>query len=74
MSEPQRDRSGAPIAVLTEESGRTSGADAQAMNIEAGTAIAEAIRTTLGPNGMDKMLVSDDGDVVITNDGATILE
>ena len=60
--------------ILDEDSERTAGRDAQQANIEAGTAIAEAVRTTLGPQGMDKMLVSDSGDVVITNDGATILE
>ncbi|MEZ3144137.1 thermosome subunit alpha [Halobaculum sp. MBLA0143] len=60
--------------VLSEDSERTSGEDAQAANIDAGKAVAESVRTTLGPRGMDKMLVSDSGDVVITNDGATILE
>jgi thermosome len=60
--------------VLSEDSQRTSGKDAQTSNIAAGKAVAESVRTTLGPRGMDKMLVSDSGDVVITNDGATILE
>jgi thermosome len=60
--------------ILTEDSERTSGEDAQQSNITAGKAVAESVRTTLGPRGMDKMLVSDSGDVVITNDGATILE
>jgi len=50
------------------------GRDAQRMNILAGRVIAEAVRTTLGPRGMDKMLVDSLGDVVITNDGVTILE
>jgi len=49
------------------------GRDAQRMNISAGRIVAEAVRTTLGPKGMDKMLVDTLGDVVITNDGATIL-
>jgi len=62
------------VFILDEDSERTAGRDAQQANIEAGTAIAEAVRTTLGPQGMDKMLVSDSGDVVITNDGATILD
>ncbi|PSP32633.1 thermosome subunit [Halobacteriales archaeon QH_10_67_22] len=62
-----------PLIVLSEDSQRTSGKDAQSMNITAGKAVAESVRTTLGPKGMDKMLVSDSGDVVITNDGATIL-
>jgi thermosome len=60
--------------VLSEDSQRTQGKDAQSSNITAGKAVAESVRTTLGPRGMDKMLVSDSGDVVITNDGATILE
>jgi len=65
---------GQPLFVLSEDSQRTSGKDAQSSNITAGKAVAESVRTTLGPRGMDKMLVSDSGDVVITNDGATILE
>jgi chaperonin GroEL (HSP60 family) len=64
---------GQPIYVLSEDSERTQGRDAQSANIEAGKAVAESVRTTLGPNGMDKMLVAD-GDVVVTNDGATILD
>jgi archaeal chaperonin len=60
--------------VLSDDSQRTSGEDAQTSNITAGKAVSEAVRTTLGPRGMDKMLVSDSGDVVITNDGATILQ
>jgi thermosome len=62
-----------PILILSEGSHRTSGRDAQAMNIAAARAVAEAVRTTLGPKGMDKMLVDSMGDVVITNDGVTIL-
>ncbi|MFB6173746.1 MAG: thermosome subunit alpha [Halobacteriales archaeon] len=65
---------GQPMFIMSEDAQRTQGRDAQTANISAGKAIAEAVRTTLGPNGMDKMLVSDGGDVVITNDGATILE
>ncbi|MDX1745680.1 MAG: thermosome subunit alpha, partial [Halobacteriales archaeon] len=60
--------------MLSEESQRTSGKDAQSMNITAGKAVAEAVRTTLGPKGMDKMLVDSMGDVVVTNDGVTILK
>lgn len=52
---------------------RYQGQDAQTVNFEGGKALAEAIRTTLGPNGMDKMLVQD-GKVVITNDGASIID
>jgi len=65
---------GQPMFILSEDAERTSGKDAQQSNITAGKAISEAVRTTLGPRGMDKMLVSDAGDVVITNDGATILD
>ncbi len=60
--------------ILAEDTDRTRGRDAQSSNIAAGKAVSNAVRTTLGPRGMDKMLVSDSGDVVITNDGATILE
>jgi thermosome len=60
--------------VLAEDTQRTHGRDAQTSNITAGKAVSEAVRTTLGPRGMDKMLVSDTGDVTITNDGATILD
>ncbi|WP_336326729.1 thermosome subunit alpha [Halovenus sp. HT40] len=60
--------------ILSEDTERTRGDDAQSSNISAGKAVSESVRTTLGPRGMDKMLVSDDGDVVITNDGATILD
>jgi len=66
-------RGGQPMFILNEDSERTKGKDAQTSNITAGKAISEAVRTTLGPRGMDKMLV-EGGDVVITNDGATILD
>jgi thermosome len=62
-----------PIFILREGSQRTRGREAQSNNIMAAKAVAEAVRTTLGPKGMDKMLVDGLGDVVITNDGATIL-
>ncbi len=62
------------MVVLSDESQRTSGEDARSMNLEAGRAVAETIRTTLGPRGMDKMLVDQGGNVVITNDGVTLLE
>jgi thermosome len=65
---------GQPLFILDEDAQRTKGEDAQSSNISAGKAVSESVRTTLGPRGMDKMLVSDDGDVVITNDGATILD
>ncbi|MXV61833.1 thermosome subunit [Natronorubrum sp. JWXQ-INN-674] len=63
-----------PMIVMSEDSQRTSGDDAQSMNITAGKAVAEAARTTLGPKGMDKMLVGSSGNVVVTNDGVTILQ
>ncbi|QLG26210.1 thermosome subunit [Halorarum halophilum] len=62
-----------PLYILAEGSQRTRGGDAQTSNIAAGRAVAGAVRTTLGPRGMDKMLVDSSGNVVITNDGATIL-
>jgi len=63
-----------PIFILQEGTQRSTGKDAQRNNIMAAKAVAETVRTTLGPKGMDKMLVSSLGDVVITNDGVTILE
>ncbi|MGA1793128.1 MAG: thermosome subunit beta [Thermoplasmatota archaeon] len=65
---------GTPILVLKEGTDRKSGKGAQYNNIAAAKAIADAVRTTLGPKGMDKMLVDSMGDVVITNDGVTILK
>ena len=62
-----------PIFILQEGSQRTIGKDAQRNNIAAAKLVAETVRTTLGPKGMDKMLVDSLGDVVITNDGVTIL-
>ncbi|MDD5417944.1 MAG: thermosome subunit alpha [Candidatus Nanoarchaeia archaeon] len=63
-----------PIFILPEGTSRTSGKNAQRMNIMAAKAVAETVRSTLGPKGMDKMLVDSLGDVVVTNDGATILK
>ncbi len=60
--------------VMAEGSNRIIGRDAMRINIAIGYAVANIIKTTLGPKGMDKMLVSELGDIVITNDGATILE
>ena len=65
---------GQPIFVLKEGTSRESGKNAQNRNIAAARAIADAVRSTLGPKGMDKMLVDSMGDVVITNDGVTILK
>ena len=63
-----------PIIILREGTKRETGKGAQANNITAARAISEAVKSTLGPKGMDKMLVDSMGDVVITNDGATILK
>jgi len=63
-----------PVIILKEGTQRTRGREAQAANIMVAKAIAEAMRTSLGPRGMDKMLVDSFGDIVITNDGATILK
>ena len=65
---------GQQILILREGSQRTKGREAQNNNIMAAKAVAAAVRTTLGPKGMDKMLVDSLGDIVITNDGATILK
>tara|TARA_B100000965_G_scaffold404566_1_gene435763 strand:- start:372 stop:2015 length:1644 start_codon:yes stop_codon:yes gene_type:complete len=64
----------APVVILKEGTKRDSGRKATQNNIAAAKAIAEAVRSTLGPKGMDKMLVDSMGDVVITNDGVTILK
>jgi archaeal chaperonin len=65
---------GQPIIILKEGTERTKNREAQSNNIAAARAIADAVRSTLGPKGMDKMLVDALGDVVITNDGVTILK
>jgi thermosome len=66
--------SGIPVLILKEGATRTYGREAQRANIAAARAIAETLKTTLGPRGMDKMLVDSLGDVTITNDGAAILD
>ena len=63
-----------PVLILKEGTKREKGKGAQFNNITAARAIADAVRSTLGPRGMDKMLVDSMGDVVITNDGVTILK
>ena len=63
-----------PIFILAENTQRNKGRDAQRNNIMAAKLVAETVRTTLGPKGMDKMLVDSLGDIVVTNDGVTILE
>ncbi|MFX0083725.1 MAG: thermosome subunit beta [Candidatus Hodarchaeota archaeon] len=65
---------GTPVLIMREGTERQRGRDAMSNNIAAAIVIAEAVRTSLGPMGMDKMLVDQFGDVVITNDGATILK
>jgi thermosome len=65
---------GTPILVLREGTERARDKSASASNIAAARAIADAVRTTLGPRGMDKMLVDSMGDITITNDGVTILK
>jgi thermosome len=63
-----------PIFILPEGTLRSKGRDAQVNNITAAKAVADTVKTTLGPKGMDKMLVDSLGDITITNDGVTILE
>jgi len=65
---------GQPIIILRQGTTRNRGQEAQNSNIAAAKAVANAVRSTLGPKGMDKMLIDGVGDVVITNDGATILK
>ncbi|MBS7638424.1 TCP-1/cpn60 chaperonin family protein, partial [Candidatus Bathyarchaeota archaeon] len=65
---------GKPILILKEGTSRSRGRDARKSNILAARIIAEALKTTLGPRGMDKMLIDSLGDITITNDGATILD
>ena len=63
-----------PVLILKEGTRRDTGRQATHNNIAAAKALAEAVRSTLGPKGMDKMMVDSMGDVVITNDGVTILK
>src|SRR5438552_10889190 len=63
-----------PVLILKEGTRENKGKDAQKNNIAAAKLISEIVRTSLGPRGMDKMLVDTLGDVTITNDGATILK
>jgi archaeal chaperonin len=74
MSIQQPQQQALPIFLLKEGTTETKGNQAQRNNITAAKTIAEIVRTSLGPRGMDKMLVSSLGDVTITNDGATILK
>ena len=63
-----------PIFIMPEGTDRKSGKTAQGMNIMAAKMVADTVRTTLGPKGMDKMIVNSLGDITVTNDGVTILE
>ena len=74
MSIQQGSAGGVPVLILKEGASQTKGRDAQKNNITAAKLIAEIVRSSLGPRGMDKMLVDSLGDVTITNDGATILK
>lgn len=65
---------GVPILVLKEDTARTKGREALYNNIQAAKTLADIMRSSLGPRGMDKMLVDQFGDITITNDGATILD
>ncbi len=70
----QTQRGSLPVVLLKEGSSENKGREAQKNNIQAAKIIAEIVRSSLGPRGMDKMLVDSLGDVTITNDGATILK
>lgn len=74
MSVQQGSAGGMPVLILKEGASQTKGRDAQKNNIAAAKLISEVVRSSLGPRGMDKMLVDGLGDVTITNDGATILK
>jgi chaperonin GroEL (HSP60 family) len=65
---------GQPMIIMGEDAQRVKDQDAQEYNISAARAVAESVRSTLGPKGMDKMLVDSMGTVTITNDGVTILQ
>ena len=67
MSETEHD-------IALEDTDRVQGRAALVNNVKASIALAGAVRSTLGPRGLDKMLVEDDGSVLVTNDGVTVLE
>jgi len=73
MAYLKQTQAGQPVLILREGTSRSRGKEAQRNNIMAAKVIAESVRTTLGPRGMDKMLVASLGDITITNDGAAIL-
>src|SRR6266704_4710169 len=66
--------SGQPVLILKEGSNQSRGKEAQRNNIQAAKLVAEIVKSSIGPRGMDKMLVDSLGDVTITNDGATMLK
>ena len=74
MAQIQTTSEGVPVILLKEGSRQSRGRDAQRNNIQAAKLVSEIISTSLGPRGMDKMLVDSLGDITITNDGATILK
>ncbi len=65
---------GRPVLILKEGTSRSRGRDARKSNMIAAQIISEVLKTTLGPRGMDKMLIDSLGDITITNDGATVLD
>ncbi len=72
MNKENMDRQ--PIFILPQDTNRSSGKDAQRNNIMAAKIVADTVKTTLGPRGMDKMLVDSSGNIIVTNDGVTILD
>ena len=74
MSNVQATRTNMPVVLLKDGASETKGREAQKNNIAAARIISDIVNTSLGPKGMDKMLVDSLGDVTITNDGATILK
>ena len=74
MSGAQATKASMPVVILKDGAVQSKGRVAQKNNIAAAKIIAEIVQTSLGPRGMDKMLVDSLGDVTITNDGATILK
>ncbi|QCR17923.1 TCP-1/cpn60 chaperonin family protein, partial [Methanosarcina mazei] len=67
------DKGGQPVFIIDPRKEQTKGRDTLSMNIAAAKAVANIVKSILGPRGMDKMLVNPLGDITITNDGATIL-
>ncbi|HJU59063.1 MAG TPA: TCP-1/cpn60 chaperonin family protein, partial [Nitrososphaeraceae archaeon] len=74
MGQIQTTAGGVPVVILKEGTRESKGKEAQKNNLTAAKLVAEVVKSSLGPRGMDKMLVDTLGDVTITNDGATILK